>query len=193
MICRSKLTYGLHTMALKDGQFDKLKAVQMKGLRKIMRLQHPYINRSNTNKKVLRDVNNILRMETAEMNRRRLAEAKAAGKKAKSIPHKPMTLINTEILNRTVAYLGHIIRAHIHDPLRQATLKKHKVKANHHSYMRVGRPRLAWLHTAARTAWARIRPKLVREGKLHFQGQRYDPKSRPQRKELRNYAYARFF
>jgi len=122
-ICRSQLTHGLHTMALKTGQLTKLKALQMKGLRKIMHLQHPYINRGNTNQRVLRDTNNILRMETTDLNRRRRAAAKAAGNKVPNIAHKPVVLIATELANKRIKYFGHIVRADPSDPLKLLTFR----------------------------------------------------------------------
>ena len=49
-VIKTKLTYGLHTMHLTKGQETRLNAFQLKGYRKILKIDTTYINRKNTNK-----------------------------------------------------------------------------------------------------------------------------------------------
>ena len=52
-VVRSKLMYGLETAMLNKSVLNRLDAFQMKGLRKIMKMQHTYYNRTHTNQNVL--------------------------------------------------------------------------------------------------------------------------------------------
>ena len=84
-LIKSKLLYGLHTMVLKTGQITKLQAVQMKGLRKIIKAQHPYINRHNTNGRIIQRVNQWTKYDNNKEYIKKHAKAKPAptGKKQK--------------------------------------------------------------------------------------------------------------
>ena len=49
----SKLLYGLHTLPLKDDLLNKIDALHLKGLRRILGLRTTYVDRGNTNANVL--------------------------------------------------------------------------------------------------------------------------------------------
>ena len=56
-IIQAKLLYGLESAQLNDGLAQKLTTVQLKGLRQIMKMATTYVNRENTNKRVLTKAN----------------------------------------------------------------------------------------------------------------------------------------
>ena len=59
-VIRSKLLYGLETATLTEGTQHKLNTFQLKGLRKKNRMPPTYVNRANTNVKVIETANEIL-------------------------------------------------------------------------------------------------------------------------------------
>ena len=52
-VIRSKLVYSLEAVQLTPALLGKLNALQFKGLRKILNIEHTYINRANTNVSIL--------------------------------------------------------------------------------------------------------------------------------------------
>ena len=159
-----------------------------------MHMQHPFVNRRNTNQYVILKANAVLRMEVDAQNKKAKERAKALGhKKAPKAVHRPITLVGTDISNTRVRYFGHIVRCHKNDPIRRTTLRRSKLKPNYHHKNRAGRPRVTWFHSAAQASWAKARPKLIKEGKVHLIGQRFDVTNRQLRKDLKHAARQRFF
>ena len=193
MICKSKLAYALQTIPLKTGQISKLQALQMKGLRKILGFQHPFVNRGNTNARVLMHTNLHLKEDTKVKNRSRREKAKELGKKYVPLTHTNVTLIGTDLLKTRIRYLGHIIRCHQEDPLRRTTFKKHRITGNYHRKKRVGRPRLAWVDTTSKASWTSLKRHFIRSGKPALAAQRYDATNKVHRRELAQAARARIF
>ena len=165
----------------------------MKGLRKILGMQHPYVNRGNTNKRVLFEANRHLREEVRAKNAERRAKAKAEGKKCKSIPFTPIVLVGTDLLKTRIRYFGHIIRCHNEDPLKKCTLKKHRIRGNYHRKKRVGRPRVAWVQATSKACWTKLKPYFRRTGRHALAAQRFDSDDATHRKAIADAARARIF
>ena len=138
-IITSKLLYGLETIHLTDALAKKLDAFQMRGLRKILNLEPTFINRINTNKKVLAEATQIA--YSGQHSNRRI--------KSFSEYHK----------ERTAKLLGHIIKCEDADPLRQITFQEGTAYRLDYGKKRVGKPRQNWIHQTK---------KHVYEDVLHF-------------------------
>jgi len=59
-ICRSKLMYGLETLQMSKAMTNRLDSFQCKGFRKILKWKSTYIDRENTNNKIIREANRIM-------------------------------------------------------------------------------------------------------------------------------------
>ena len=60
-VVRSKLLYGLESAHLGEALVKKLDTFQLKGLRKILRMDTTFVNRDNTNRKVIETANQAIR------------------------------------------------------------------------------------------------------------------------------------
>jgi len=123
-IIRSKLVYGLETVHLPKFLSQKLDTLQLKGLRKILKLDTTFINRANTNKSVY--------------------EKASAVKNPKGIEGKNVLPFSTYLKQRRHALLKHTIRAPNDDPLRQCSFVASTAVPFMHTNRRVGRPRGKW-------------------------------------------------
>ena len=56
-VLRTKIMYGIDSAQLNEGELKKLDQFQLKGLRKILKLNTTYINRENTNKEIIERAN----------------------------------------------------------------------------------------------------------------------------------------
>ena len=68
-IIKTKLIYALHTVALTEPQKSKLRAFQLKGLRKVLGVKTTYVNRRNTNNRVYQLAESVLNDEYKEEHR----------------------------------------------------------------------------------------------------------------------------
>ena len=59
-VIRSKLLYGLESAELTSSDLKRLDVFQLKGLRKIMKMETTYINRANTNQRVFERTNSAI-------------------------------------------------------------------------------------------------------------------------------------
>ena len=59
-VIRFKLVYSLESLELSSGTLRNLNAFQLKGLRRILKIKTTYVERANTNKKVLEQANAIV-------------------------------------------------------------------------------------------------------------------------------------
>ena len=103
---------------------DKLNVFQLKGLRKILKMDTTYINRANTNKKVFKCANEI--------------------KNPKKTPGKDIKTFREYVENKQEALLKHLVRADGSDPLKQATFEPESILPIIYTKRRVGRPRKQW-------------------------------------------------
>ena len=74
-VIRSKLLYGLETAMLTDSAQRKLNVFQLKGLRKILRMKTTFVERANTNERVLMKANETLENEGSKRQVKVFSEA----------------------------------------------------------------------------------------------------------------------
>ena len=113
----TKLTYALETIPLSDADKNRIDSFHIRGLRKILRIQHPYWSRVSNDE--------IYRRASEGLD-------------------KPITKLSKRITKMQVKLLGHVIRLPEEDTMRRVTLcgGLNRTKL---SKKRVGRPRLKWL------------------------------------------------
>ena len=138
-IIRSKLLYGLETIHLTPALAKKLDAFQYRGLRKIMGMSSTYINRANTNQRLLAAASD--------------AAFPNPGDTRKVLP---FSRYHEE---RRAKLLGHILRSPDVDPLRQVSFTPSTASRIDYGKKRVGRPRQNWVMFSK---------KYVYENKLHL-------------------------
>ena len=120
-VIRSKLVYGLDVVHLPKAVCNKLDSFQLKGLRKILRLDTTFINRANTNKRVFELANSIKNPE-GRLN-------------------KDIRSFSSYVQSKQQAHVKHLVRAPNSDPIRQATLEPSTACPFIISNRRSGRPR----------------------------------------------------
>ena len=125
-VVRSKLVYGLDVVHLPQYLLNKLDTFQLKGLRKILKMQTTYINRSNTNKTVLGNANAIRNPENI------------AGKFIKPF--------SVYVCAKQESLVKHTIRENDNEPLRQCTFEPASARPLGVKNRRVGRPRGNWAY-----------------------------------------------
>jgi hypothetical protein len=125
-VIRSKLVYGLESLELTAGNMSHLNAFQLKGLRRIFKIQTTYIVRANTNQKVFDRANSIANPT--------------------QIPGKHIRSFSDYIHTQQGKLLAHTVRAPISDPLHQSTLTVGTHYPYEYDKRRVGRPRSNWTH-----------------------------------------------
>ena len=121
----------MESAQLNEGALKQLDIFQLKGFRKILNLQHTFINRANTNQVVFRKAN-----EAMIPNPQNGAVAKAALR-----PPKQILSFEKYLHEKQEAILGHIVRAAPSDPMRQTSLQPHAHMPVTQANRRVGRPR----------------------------------------------------
>ena len=132
-IIRSKLLYGLETIHLTQSLAKKLDAFQYRGLRKIMGMSPTFINRANTNRKLLE-----------------AASAAAYPNPGDTRKVLPFSKYHEE---RRVKLLGHILRSNDQDPMRQVSFIPSSALRVDYGKKRVGRPRQNWLMFSKKYAY----------------------------------------
>ena len=134
-VIRSKLVYGLEAVNLTPSLVTKLNAIQFKGLRKILGMDHTFINRSNTNTKLLQNANSF--------------------KNPNQIPNKDIRPFGEYIQSRQEALLEHTVRAPNDDPLRESMLRYNSPMPLEPIIRRVGRPKVAWAQSVYERIWVK--------------------------------------
>ena len=86
MIIKTKLMYGLYLISPTKAQYQRLNALQNKGLRKILNLKTTYVDRRNSVEFIFQRANNIVRTETRQEHRAKTAVRKEANLKPTSRP-----------------------------------------------------------------------------------------------------------
>ena len=134
-IIRTKLMYGLESAQLNDSIKQYLDTFQVKGLRKILELEHTYINRDNTNKKVYEDAEH-------EMN---------IGNTGK---RKPLVKISEYYDIQRRKFISQLIhQKETDDPRINITFNKDTLQINEYNTKRIGRPKFAWWTFALDELW----------------------------------------
>ena len=123
---RSKLLYGLETVHLTDAMAKKLNVFQLKGLRQILNMKTTFVNRANSNARVLEE----------------------ASKHAYPHPQdkRQVRLFSEQHKERKASLLGHVARAATEDPLRQVTFQAESCSRVEYGKKRIGKPRQNWIH-----------------------------------------------
>ena len=128
-VVRSKLVYGLEVTHLPKFLTQKLDVFQLKGLRKILKLQTTFVDRSNSNKKVFEMCNKI--------------------KKTQNEPGKDIVPFSYYVQRRQQSLYKHIVRLDNSDPLRETALEPNTARPVHIMNLRPGRPRDKWAEQVA--------------------------------------------
>lgn len=91
-VIKSKLSYGLESLKMKQSVKEKLDRFHLKGLRKILKMKTTYVNRNNTNIEELRRANFKIAMERyqANWNWHRTTGQESRGKLNKNTGNKGM-------------------------------------------------------------------------------------------------------
>ena len=163
----SKLAYGLKTMPLTDEHLDKLNALFYKGLRQIMNFKTTFVDRGNTNEKLMSLVN------------KELGRSEASGKR--------LLTVGERIKNDSIKLLGDIVRMPTNDPIRQVTLSGDDL--NLPQTKRVGRPRVNWSILNMTRAWEM--PEL--QSQANFGLDNFDYKNAEHIEYITQAAYALLF
>ncbi len=131
----SKLAYGLDTLQFTDTEARALDVFQLRGLRKILKLDTTFVNRENANMFVYATANE--RIGTVA-------------------PH--IIPISDYIRKRQITLLGHVIRMESHAPIRQVCFANDNLASTTPATRRVGKPRLQWIHLRMSEAWHQMNP-----------------------------------
>lgn len=127
-VIRSKLVYGFESTMLTPALMNKLDTLQLKGLRKILKIKTTYIDRANNNVSVFARANQA--------------------KKTLHRDGKDVAPFSCYVKDRQHALLAHTIRVSNDDPLREATLQPDTAYPCMIGKRRVGRPRDIWIWNA---------------------------------------------
>ena len=128
-ILKSKILYGLECIQLTASDVSKINSFQMKGIRRILKIPPPHIDRTYTNQKVLDILRTTYQKDTEKFS--------------------------TTWKKRKVKLLGHILRTNHNDPMRQVIFEPYTF-ATRHEYRRPGKPRASWLQETFKDAFSAI-------------------------------------
>ena len=141
-VIRTKVLYGMESAELKKSDMDKLNVFQLKGLRKILKMETTFVNRENTNQKVFAAINNAVN-RTSRTPRAEI---------------KPFAQMHKE---QKLKMYKHILNAKEDDPIRTTTINPQTLRSWTPGVRRSGRPKQhQWAEHAAKEFWAEIQPTL---------------------------------
>ena len=140
-VIRAKLLYGLESAELKQAQLKQLDVFQLKGLRKILRLETTFINRANSNKRVFEKANEHIR--TVQQ------------------PHKRIKPYSEVYQDMKHSFLCEIIRGADAEPTKYVTFNPTTFKLWDYGLKRSGAPRKQWFNTGKQAIWQKIKPSLA--------------------------------
>ena len=118
-IIRSKLLYGLECIQLNQAERNKLNAFQIKCYRRILHIPPTSVDRTVTNedvKRILQDQHGLKVTDFSDM-----------------------------WIHKKIKLLGHIIRSHNQDPMKQVLFEPYTLTPRIEHSRRVGKPRAHWL------------------------------------------------
>ena len=118
-IIRSKLLYGLECIQLNQAERNKLNAFQIKCYRRILHIPPTSVDRTVTNedvKRILQDQQGLKVADFSDM-----------------------------WIHKKIKLLGHIIRSHNQDPMKQVLFEPYTLTPRIEHARRVGKPRAHWL------------------------------------------------
>ena len=132
-VIKNKLLYGLETVHLTQAMQKRVNAFQLRGLRKILGMTTTFVNRANTNEKVIQKANEELVGYRSHNTR--------------------IKLFSNLLMERRAKLAGHILRTPSFDPLRQVSYQPDSAQTFHIGKRRVGGPRQNWLFHTNRFIW----------------------------------------
>ena len=127
---RSKLMYGLESLELVSSLQQKLDVSQMKGYRKILRLQTTYVNRDNKNEFVFEKADRLSGMRNVKLSK--------------------------YYLDSKLRLFANLVLEDPQDPKVVVTFKPNTVSPYDYGKRRVGRPRQNWIHTTTDMFWKEV-------------------------------------
>ena len=133
-IIRSKVMYGLETVELTQAGLHRLNVFQLRGLRQILKMTTTYINRENTNVRVLQEAEKSVN----------------AGSRKNPTPFLFLSEVHDK---RRVKWCGKVLRLLHDDPRFFTTYTTGAAKVKKKHTKRVGRPRLNWAEETHKRAW----------------------------------------
>ena len=142
-ILRSKLLYGLESAQLIPSVAKKMETLQLKVLRKILRINTTFIDRENNNLSIYQRTNQVMKDENPNRKKKKTvipfveAYSKLKLKRACRIISKPDSLIHK------ITFDGSRLRKWIHNG------------------RRVGRPRMNWAEETVKELWDNIKKEMT--------------------------------
>ena len=149
-IIKSKLLYGLDSVSINDTLRRQLDVFQMKGYRRILKLQTTFINKANTNIYVLKKANDCMLLHNP-----------------KAMPlHRYSDIYDTRRINLLlkIMHLPH------NDPRRKLSFEHNTLIPRTLGKRRVGHPRGKWIETTLQTYWTRLT-----ENSVTWRNRAFDP------------------
>ena len=131
-VIRAKLLSALHTAELNKSTLSRLDTLQLKGLRKILRMETTFVNRANTNERVFERANAACRVDATARKIRPFSDVYREWK---------------------IRLYEQILQLDPEDPVRGATLNEDTLTDKRFERSRVGRPRLKWAAETQRDFW----------------------------------------
>ena len=138
-IVRSKIVYGLESLAMNDQLLRRLDVIHLKGLRQILRITTTHVNRTHTNEYVY------------------LQATRAAYGRDKT--DKQIRPLTKYIQEKAMKLLSHIARAPDNENMRKVTFKPGTCETMEYDKKRIGRPRENWTVDTLKQMWKFLAPK----------------------------------
>ena len=135
-VCRAKLLYGLETAQLTQATIKTLDTFQLKGLRKILRMETTYVNRENSNDKVIQTANEKIQQQGG---------------------NKEIKLFSEVYKDCKLKLYEDILNSDESSPVKQSTMQMDTLKDTQFDKRRVGRPRLKWNSETSKEYWEATR------------------------------------
>ena len=148
-VLRSKLVYGLESLELIESMRQKLDVFQLKGLRKILRMQTTYVNRANTTQVVYEQA------------------AQVCGYNA-------VVKLSEYYKQSKLRLFAKILQDGPEDPRMVVTFEPGTLHQHDHGKRRVGRPKQNWVISTTQEFWQ----KVVKEHDDRLRHTEFDPTKR---------------
>ena len=139
---KSRLLYGLESLEIPKAQMSRLEAFQLKGLRKILKMEITFINRGNTNHEVFRRANWHMRARSGHSAR--------------------IEAISCLLRKRRISLVGHALKQDKGHLLRNISFQNHTPIPVGVLYRRQGYPRIKWMDSTLKITWDEINPNQER-------------------------------
>jgi hypothetical protein len=124
-IIKSKLLYGMETTHVTKVMQKKIDAFQLRGLRKILRMQTTYTRRTNTNVRVLAEATKFAYNKQGD--------------------NRQIQLFGETYWHRRAKLAAHVLRSPSEDPMRQISYENHTAQKQVIGTRRIGGPRQNWI------------------------------------------------